>query len=183
MNNTGTEPQQISAPNEHEEAPAPVKARRSLSPLMLVLLVFILLLSVYIGIQLFGVLFGMIFPPDAPVPSDVVELSHDNLAYGVDDWLYGTTQNGCEVVQFYIEQDGVCDVPPGVCGTGAFFSPNGASQNLGSCYADVEFSIFTMRWNVEIATGYGGDSLTKFRLKREIFWIGTPPSESAVPTP
>jgi hypothetical protein len=171
MNSTGTEQQQ-----PLPDAPiAPETPRRGFSPVILGVLAVLLFGAGILAVQLFGVIYGLVFPPDPPLPSGAAELRHDNLSYGVDDWLYGTTQDGCAVMDYYVAQGGACSITPGMCSTGAFVNPNVGTQNVGSCVADVSFSIFQMRWEVDVASGYSGEHPTQFRLKREVYWIGSPP--------
>jgi hypothetical protein len=133
----------------------------------------VLLFAVFIGIQLFGIIYGLVFPPDAPVPGDVVLIEHDNYAYGVDEWLYGTGMDACDVVTFYLENGADCRITPGQCGIG-MTNPMGSSvQNIATCTGAMEFSIFNMSWETTIATGYPTGDPTRFRVRREVFWIGS----------
>jgi hypothetical protein len=138
-----------------------------------------LALAVFVATQVIGVLFAIVSPAAAPLPPDVTELRHENTTYGVDDWLYGTDHDACEILEFYRENGGTCQAAPFMCGEDVVLDVTSAGQNVGSCSADVEFSIFSMRWEVNIATGYRSDGVTQFRLSREVFWFGSPPPRSA----
>lgn len=132
------------------------------------------LLAIFIATQVIGILFAIVFPPSAPVPPNSTIISHTSEAHGVDDWLYGTDASGCEVLFFY-QQHGVCRFAPMTCEPGGSAGGQGAGQNTGRCTGEVYFSIFAMRWNVSVATGYSENGATHFRLTREIFWTGVVP--------
>jgi hypothetical protein len=121
-------------------------------------------------------LYGLVFPPDAPVPEDVVMIEHENFAYGVDEWLYGTQTAACDVITFYLESGANCRITPGQCGTGLTNPSAQTVQNVATCTDTVAFSIFEMSWETTIATGYRTGEPTRFRIHREIYWIGTAPS-------
>lgn len=132
-----------------------------------------LVAAAYVGVQLFGIIYGLIFPPEAPVPSDALLIEHENFAYGVDEWLYGTQTTACDLVTFYLENGANCRLTPGQCGTGVT-SPLGQTiQNVATCRGRETFSIFEMAWETTIAAGYRTGDPTRFRVRREVFWIGT----------
>ncbi len=139
-----------------------------------------ILFAIYIGTNVIGVLYSILFPASAPLPANVTEVEHENLAYGVDEWVYATHTEACDVVQFYIDQGGQCRIPPGTCSEQRItFTPG---QNVGQCTGEVYFSIFAMRWDVTIAGGYRDDiGQTRFRLSREIFWGGGIPEPMELP--
>lgn len=129
--------------------------------------------ALVIGFQVMGVLFSIAAPPQPPHPADVVQLEYTSTAYGVDEWVYATQQDACELVRYYEALDGICLPIGGRCGEGA--SSTSRSQNVAQCSGEQPFSIFAMRWNAVIATGYGGTTPTHFRLSREIYWTGEVP--------
>lgn len=144
--------------------------------LPIVLAVLAVALAVFIGSQVIGVLFAIVFPADAPLPENVVELEHESASYGVDEWYYSTATDACAIVRFYEANGGECRVAPGLCNSG--FVEGGfltEGQNVAQCEGQVEFSLFAMEWYANIATGYGEDQPTRFRLEREVFWGGQVP--------
>ncbi len=140
-----------------------------------------LLLLFYIGTQVMGVLYGIVFPVQPPLPSNVHEISHENDDYGFDSWLYGTDIEACEVVAFFESENGSCIRAPGRCNASTIIDIDTPGQHVARCSGEQEFSIFAMRWNAIIATGDEVSGKTQFRLEREIFWSGSIPK--LTPTP
>lgn len=137
-----------------------------------------LALAVLIGTQVIGVLYSIIAPPSPPLPEGAHLLSHTGLDYGVDDWLYGTDENACAVARFFQDRGGVCRVTVGECegDSSRLLEPAPAEpQHVAQCVGEVYFSIFAMRWEVTIASGYEKDGQTHFGLSREVFWTGSIP--------
>jgi hypothetical protein len=142
-----------------------------------------LILAIYIATQVLGVLYGIVFPPSAPLPAKAHEISHKNLAHGVDEWVYGTDQSGCEVLAYYQEHGGTCRVAPMNCGADIVADVNTPGQHVAICSGESQFSIFALRWEVNIATGYRANGLTQFNLMREIFWTGEVPRPTPTSSP
>jgi hypothetical protein len=132
-------------------------------------------LSVYIGLQVIGVLFSMVSPPQPPRPEDPRQLEYTSMAYGVDEWIYATQQDACTVVDYYEALDATCELIGNVCDASRSPVLSAAQQNVAQCSGELTFSIFAMRWNAVIATGYRGDEPTHFRLSREVYWTGEVP--------
>ncbi len=140
-------------------------------------------LAIYVLTQVLGVLYGIVFPPMPPLPDvDLIELRHESDVYGVDEWLYGTQADACRVLRYYQSQGATCTYNQDVCDQ-IDASPEVAGQNVGRCVGEVEFSIFAMRWEANIAGGYVQDSPTQFSLKREVFWTGSIPPELNLQSP
>src|SRR5688572_11040616 len=89
--------------------------RRSPSFLLVLLLILGLVLAIYIGTNVIGVLFGMVSPPLPPLPTGLTETNHVSEAYGADVWTYTNPDDGCSFVEFY-QQHGLCTVAPMQCG-------------------------------------------------------------------
>jgi hypothetical protein len=134
-----------------------------------------------VGVQLFGVLYPIVFPPAPPLPAGVVEVSHTSSDYGVDEWLYTTTEPACRIVQFYADHGAQCLFVPEcdvAVGPGLSSDSQSAARNVNRCVAEEKVSIFAMRWQVVI--GVGANMLTQFRLQREVYWTGSvPPYQQA----
>lgn len=171
MSNSGSPNAETTAKQPIEESSSSGSLRRQ--RLYLLLAAMGLLVAAYIGVQLFVIVYGLVFPPDAPVPDGSTLIEHENFAYGVDEWLYGTQVNPCDVVTFYLESDANCRVSPGQCGIGITDPVGQSVQNVATCSGNTSFSIFDMGWEVTIAAGYRTGDPTRFRLRREVFWIGT----------
>lgn len=149
-----------------------------------ILLVASLGLALYLGLNVIGVLYGIIFPPTPPVPADTQLTNHTSDAYGVDEWEYSTKQDACSLTRYYIEQGANCIFAPDICEEGFVnLSEVGPGQNVSRCTAQESFSIFAMQWNAIIATGYRDDYPTHYQLSREIFWTGEVPPPMFTPEP
>lgn len=155
----------------------PVKIRRP--RLVLLLGVVALVLAVFIGSQVLGVLFGIVFPEKPPLPPDVKELSHESTSYGVDSWLYSSDEDACTVLEFYQAQATKCTVSPFGCGADMVLENTHPGEHVALCSGEKAFSIFLMTWDVNIATGDGTTTQTEFRLSRKVYWAGDSPR----PTP
>ena len=139
-----------------------------------------LLLAVYIGSQVLGILVAILFPPDPPLAGGAALVSHTSSEHGLDDWVYTIAQNPCDVLVFYQEVGAECDVVPASCAEAGTrqFSPN---QSLARCSGVMSFSIFAMRWDAGISSGQQSDQ-TDLHLSREIFWTGAvPPRQFPLP--
>lgn len=172
MNNAGINNPDTKPKHEDEES---TSKRRS--PLVFLLLAGVVVVSLVIGFQAFGILYSIIFPPSPPIPDDVIEIRHDNIGYGVDDWLYRTQSDACEVVTYYESIGGECRRVPGQCGgDDDAVSFNSSTQQVATCIGEEKFSLFAYRWEANIATGYQyDDGETQFNLFREVFWTGAVP--------
>jgi len=158
-----------------EDTPAS-ELSSSRSPLVLVLLAGVLVICLIIGVQAFGILYSIAFPPSPPVPDVVTQVRHTAIDHGVDEWLYETEQDACEVMQYYQSQDGVCHVAVDTCGDDSqeTVTFGTVGQHVATCFGEVSFNIFAYRWEANIANGYQG-GLTQFSLIREVFWTGAVP--------
>lgn len=167
-------------PSSDDTSPEESSGRLSLPCLIMTLIAAVLLVfAVLFATRIFGVLYGIVFPANPPLPTGLVRLEHNNLAYGVDEWVYGTEQDGCEILDYYQRNGGTCSIAPGICGPSGFQRSGFSSQNIGACTGTEEFSIFAMRWEMNVTSGYRSPPTTRFSLRREVFWTGSIPR----PTP
>ncbi|MEQ8677574.1 MAG: hypothetical protein RLP44_13745 [Aggregatilineales bacterium] len=166
------EPTTPDNPDTHLDIEKHSTSRRWGGMFGIILLATILVIAGVIGFQLLGILYGLIFPPDAPLPDDATEISHENLAYGSDRWVYGTDTDGCALVEFYVANDGLCVVAPGACIDGEFQFMNPNQQTIATCEGEKEFSIFALRWSVTIGTGYATAPTTRFNMEQDVLWFG-----------
>lgn len=170
--------------SETDITPAPRQRREAPSLLVLGLVAIALLLALFIGTQVIGVLYNIVVPPQPPLPEGITQLDYTSTAYGVDTWVYGTEQNACEVVRFYEANGATCRMSAFWCldeRDTSSFETTGQGQNVAQCVGSTDFSLFVMRWNATIATNYLSDGVTHFNLSREILWGGmsatsTPPA-------
>jgi hypothetical protein len=147
---------------------------------MIILGIVALVLALVIATQVLGVLYVIIFPPAPPLPGDVTLVSHTNVDYGVDEWLYLSHQKSCDVLVFYTANGGICRIAPLQCEDNSTKDPaitggNTTGQHVSRCIGETTASIFAMRWQVIIATGPDAETPTQFRLIREVFWSGQIP--------
>jgi len=147
------------------------------SPILLVGLVGVLLVFLVIGFQAFGILYSIVFPPMPPLPQNMIEVRHTTVDHGVDEWLYQTDQNACDVVQYYQEAGGICHFPTGdACITSDETRFNTSGQHIATCVGTEQFNMFVYRWEANIADSYQSDAgSTKFTVLREVFWTGAVP--------
>lgn len=163
--------------NQHENESAPAKSRLK-GALTLIAVAVALVTAFFVGVQVISVLSAILFPPTPPVVANATLISTTNHDYGVDDWVYETEVDACDVAAFYLEMGGVCRFPPATCGEITFEIPQ-YNQHVARCIGDVEFSIFAMRWRALISTGDRNGSATVFRISREIYWTGAIPPSTA----
>ncbi len=133
-----------------------------------------LLLALVIGTQVIGVLYAMAFPPSPPLPDNVTLVSHVNPSYGVDDWVYQSSGDPCSLAVFYEAAGASCEVSLLWCDGADYTTVYRANQHVARCYGTTPFSIFTMHWQVLIASGNDSSSPSEFRLRREVSWVGSP---------
>lgn len=174
MTNTGND---NTAQTELEKPKISRFTRIMRSPISLLLMGVLLIGSAVIGFQAFGILYSIVFPPKPPIPENVTEMRHTNIDYGVDDWVYGTEQDACQIVRFYRIQGAECQIIANICGGNNFeFTMQTAGQHVATCIGTQDFSIFAMRWEANISTGYNNlNTPTQFSLTREVFWTGDVP--------
>lgn len=149
-------------------------------PWPLIFLAAALILSLVIGAQIIGVLVAILAPPDPPLPADARQLSHSSREQGIDEWVYSSAANACEIVKFYRTNGGVCEVDPVWCFDSQNLAPRAGSgwQPVATCMADTTFSIFAMRWRARISAGHAEGGQTQVELSREISWSGGLPPEN-----
>lgn len=141
-------------------------------------------LALVIGTQVIGVLYAILFPPVPPLPSETRLISHTNVDYGVDEWLYTVNDAPCDVLRFYRDRADECRVVPLLCDPTQPGSETvtAVNQHIARCEAQVQFSIFALRWEVVIGTGASADEPVQIKLDREVFWTGAvPPQPTLLP--
>jgi hypothetical protein len=149
-------------------------------PLWLIIIALgMVVVTAVFGVRLFGVVWGLVFPPDAPRPDAIVELAHKSLANGVDEWRYQTPLSPCEVIAFYTDAGGACALTSTYCADDGPFTPPVYEQPyLAECTHVEPFSIFALRWLVTVDTTYNPrPQTTTFTLFSEVLWDGMPESE------
>ena len=146
----------------------------------LVLIIAIVVAAAYLAIQVFGVLMGVVFPDKPPLPAGAVETSHESISYGSDRWRYDVDADPCTLVDFYQSEGATCLIQGDYCESGQF-EPLGRSQpEIASCAGKTEFSIFAMRYTVDIGVRFHRDVGEDIYLdvERETLWGGAAPPTS-----
>ena len=141
-----------------------------------------LLFTIFVGAQVFPVLFAILFPPAAPLIENANLVSHQNQDYGVDEWVYTSDKAACEVVHYYQEKGGDCIIsqacnPPSRDQNQSL--PRSSSDETSRCTGQMKFSLFALRWEAIITPVVSPDYKTEFHLSREIFWTGSVPPLSS----
>jgi hypothetical protein len=152
-------------------SPPATAAPRTQLIILLAVGVISLLLAAYIGVNVIGVLYGMVAPPLPPVSEGMSQTAYTQKAYGVDAWVYRSGSDGCDLLEMY-SAAGLCNPAPLQCGAlRPVYSSNLPRTIVARCSGERQFSIFTMQWNSYIFRLPDGTS--EVELEREVFWIGT----------
>jgi hypothetical protein len=159
---------------EPEEAKRPVPLRVLLGGLAAVLF------AIFIGTQVFPVLYALLFPPLPPLPGNATQVSHTSADHGADEWVYKSDQSACTLVAFYAAQGGECQIAP-ECHPPSSDSASPAGTRVSTCVGQIKFSGFVMRWQAVITPQF--DDKSELALSRSIFWSDTVPPLTATPTP
>jgi hypothetical protein len=140
-----------------------------------------LLLALYIGSQVLGVLVGILFPPGPPLPPNVTLVTHQSSEHGLDDWVYESDLAAPNMILDYYRGIGAdCAAAP-ESSQDADDAPLAANQPFAACSGEMTFSIFAMRWDAAISAGANADG-SQLRLSREVFWTGAvPPRDFPLP--
>jgi hypothetical protein len=152
-------------------------------PLPLIIVALIVLgFSLVVGVQLFGVLFALVFPPDAPVPPRAVQVEYENLAHGKDRWRYELALDPCEVAAFYESHNSTCVFAEAMCSPAGYVSLGYRRYDAAYCIGTSSYSIFGLRWEVLVETRFrDGAEITILELDREVLWGGIPQATSTPP--
>lgn len=167
-------------PETPVSTPADSDAENTRSPLSIAVLLIagaVIVVIALFGAQLLSILFAILFPPMPPLPENITEIRHTNLSYGVDEWLYDSDARACEVVLFYWENGTDCPEVPVPCQGLAPDEPLLPRTHVAQCSGVQYFSLFAMRWSVNIAADSRDGSKTTFSLLREVFWGGQIPPD------
>ncbi len=154
--------------------------------ILLIVTLVAVVVALLVTLQVGRVLFAIVFPPSPPLPAGITELEHiyEQNVPGVDAWVYASTTDACQMARFYEQQGGSCRIAPEVCTTGVVRADvtRSVGENVAQCTGEGYFSIFAFSWEAIIATGYRDDYPTRLRLSREIYWTGSLPRPTPVPT-
>ena len=163
MNSTG------SLDSEAGQPDAPMtRGQRAASAVVVVVGLLVLVVVIFAGFQVVGILSGILYPPLPPLPGSMTEVSHVNEAHGVDTWRYLTNATSVDLAAFYTDHGGTCNIR-----APRTYLPD--AQLPVTCAGQTTFSIFAMRWDVVVTPDRPENVV---RLHREVYWIGAPPAAS-----
>jgi hypothetical protein len=161
---------------ESSEA-APPKKRSPLPIAVLLIAGGVVILVALFAVQLLSILYAILFPPLPPLPASVTSIRHSSVSYGVDEWLYTADAEACAVFLFYQPLSQDCPLLPAACENITPEEPLLPRTHIAQCSGSQYFSLFAMRWSVNIAAAENDGTKTIFSLMREVFWGGQiPPS-------
>ncbi len=162
-------------PDNADEEPTPSGCQ---PPLWLVGIAFVVLVfACAYSLQLFNVVYGLLFPPSAPRPADVVQLDYESVGYQAGRWRYQTALTPCEVITFYEDAGGICTFNVGGCDDGQYEGPIFEIDAFAQCELVAPFSIFGFRWQATLEPNYNPNpTFTRFELFSEVLWGGMPPN-------
>ena len=139
-----------------------------------------ILLALYIGSQVLGVLVGILFPPSPQLPPNATLVSHQSPEHGLDTWEYAVSLSPCDLVAHYETSGAVCEIVADDC-RNLLDAPLVSGQQVATCTGEMTFSIFAMRWDAVITTTEDA-AHNRLNLAREVFWTGAvPPREFPLP--
>jgi hypothetical protein len=156
-----------------ESSPTP-EAQGCLLPLWGIFLIEAILVGCAIfSIPVFNTLYGIVFPPSPPLPNSITETQKTALDRGVEETSYTTTLNPCQVIQFYVDVGGTCELLWEVCAGETYTSLNRSLSPMATCSGTTAAGVFGIRWEVDIAVLYPPDQ-TIFTISHEVLWGGMP---------
>ncbi len=132
------------------------------------------------NIPVFSTLYGIIFPPTPPIPADSTLAQRTVIEHGVEENRYTNPQNPCQVVQFFIAENGTCDVMWDVCNGATFTNLNRSFIPFATCKGVTPAGAFAVRWDVKIDWLLSPDQ-TAFLMSHEVLWSGMPLPTSTPP--
>ncbi len=136
--------------------------------------------ALFIGLEVFGVISGILFPPDPPLPPNIQRVEQQNQSFGVDVWSYTTADSPCSVISYYERNQSTCTLTGDYCEGTTFNSPGYSLESVATCIGTDEYSVFGLRWTVQISTRVRqGAETTNFTVQREILWSGPAPQSTS----
>ena len=132
------------------------------------------------SIPVFSTLYGIVFPPTPPIPADSTSVERTVIEHGVEDNRYTNPQNPCQVVQFFISENGTCEVLWDVCNGDEFTPLNRSFTPFATCEGVTPAGAFAVRWQVTIDWLSSPDQ-TAFLMSHEVLWGGMPLPTSTPP--
>lgn len=140
--------------------------------------------AAFLGVQVLSVVWGLVFPPDAPRPDNLTELSHESIDTRVDEWRYEVNLSPCDLVAFYEDEGSTCSLNAETCASGRYSPPVFAVPSVAECVGVREFATFALRWRVSVDPIYRGAdaNVSTFTLLSEVLWGGAPLPTSTPPS-
>ena len=127
--------------------------------------------ALFVGARICPTLSGIVLPPSPPLPSGATTLlAHEAKGVGLDEWLYGSEEEGCAIAQYYEKRFGACIYDPDAsCQRGGAppIQP-GVGTHIAQCTGSDTFGAYQVSWTVYISSGYAEQGKTHFRVIREV---------------
>ncbi|PJF32444.1 MAG: hypothetical protein CUN52_01670 [Phototrophicales bacterium] len=157
-----------------DDTTSPSEKTGCLLPLWAILLILgIVVACAILSVPVFNTLYGIVFPPTPPIPPDAIQTERQVVEHGVEENRYTITQNPCELVRFFISENGTCEVFWDFCEADTFPTYNRSFIPFASCQGISPAGVFAVRWKVEIDLLSPPDQ-TAFRMSHEVLWSGMP---------
>ena len=141
------------------------------SPVTLVLLGILMVVSALVLSQALPMLYTIAFPPTLALPANTEVVRHTQYEQGVDEWLYRSPIPACEMAS-HLQSLGIDCVGIVSCGNETK-DPEQYSSLVSQCFGQQSISMFKVQWTVMLNSDPSGGSL--YQVYREMFWGGQIP--------
>jgi hypothetical protein len=139
-------------------------------PLLALVAAFVV--AMLVAIRICPTLTALVIPPDPPLPPVATTLKlHETKVVGVDEWVYSTDAEGCEVAQFYVARVGNCVYDPDSGCNGPSRAPGGnpiSPLHVVRCQGNQSFGLYRVDWTVYVTTGIPEGGRTSLRVIRTV---------------
>lgn len=169
MNNAGS-PDLLPTPK-----PKPERGCLS-SPLSLMVLGILIVISTVIVVQALPILYAIAFPPVLSLPEGTTLVRHKEYEHGVDEWVYNTPIRACAVAD-YLHKLGIECMGSYGCGGLAPDEPESYTGMVTQCYGQQDISLFKVQWTVMLNPDPSNGMNSTFQVYREMFWGGQIPTK------
>jgi hypothetical protein len=163
--------------NAGNPEPTPKAKRGCLSsPLGLMTLGVLLVVSLFVVSQALPILYAIAFPPVLSLPPGSTLVRQKNYQHGVDEWLYTAPIRSCDMAD-YLHTLGIQCAGAYGCGQLAPDEPDTYTGIVTQCYGQQDISMFKVQWTVLLNPDPNNGLNSIFQVYREMFWGGAIPSK------
>lgn len=145
------------------------------SPLALMLIGVMMIVSAVVLLQAAPMLYTMAFPPTLPVPEGSTLIRHRQYTHGVDEWLYNAPIRACEWATQLRARGIEC---AGSFGCGGDDQPDPYTGFITQCRGEQTVSLFKVQWIITLNPDQSDPMRSTFQVYREMFWGGAIPQLS-----